>query len=70
VVDLPVSSLALIFIIMLFYTITSIDSEWVEYIDEVWSSIPELVKLKKWDILEKNYLYPVRTITEIITEII
>lgn len=50
---------------MLHITILSVCMFWIEYTDEITTTIPELFLLKIWDILEKNVYYPERTITDI-----
>ena len=66
VVGKPVSSLALIFNIMLYYTIISLDENLNECNDEIVSTFD--LQFKKWDILEKSHYFPKRTIERVIVE--
>ncbi len=62
-VDLPISSLAFIFNIMLYIEINSVCKNWNNYYDEVLTSIPMI--FKKWDKLESNSVFPERIIESV-----
>lgn len=50
---------------MLQYIILSRCSDWIEYEDEIVSSIPDVCIFKIWDVLQKSLHYPIRTIFDI-----
>lgn len=62
----PVSSLALIFNIMIYITILSQCQFGIEYTDEIETSLDLThFNFKIWDVLKLNQFYPERTIKDI-----